>query len=212
MSVFQTEGCGFESRLPLIADFPPYLLYNLGMLIGEQFFKDTTDEFSKGGGFPSSAVSNTDRLSMIEQIFNEVLGRKPSSRELAYYKYGVLKEDAIRIKLLKSDEHKEIIKNALELPGIANELKNTKVSERKLQQKLEDVNNEIAQSQKLLNESNLLIKELRETKTNPYDFPTQSARYEEGFDLYEIDKRDLIKRKDKTFKESLLELINLLFK
>ncbi len=184
------------------------------MLMGEDFFKDTTDEFSKGGSSQSFGGSQIDRVPMIEEIFEEVLGRKPSSREVAYYKYGVLKEDAIRKKLIKSDEHKDIVEKAKTLPNIENDLKNTRVSERKLQQKLEDVNQEISEAQKLLNERNMLIKELRERVSNPYDFPTLSERYEEGFDMYERDRRETFESKSKKrgFKERFIEIVEVLFK
>lgn len=182
--------------------------------MGEDFFKDTTDEFSKGGSSSSFGSVQTERVPMIEEVFEEVLGRKPSSRELAYYKYGVLKEEAIRKKLTKSEEHKKIIEKANLLPGIESDLKNTKVSERKLQQKLEDVSSEIFESQKLLNERNILIKELRERVSNPYDFPTLSERYEEGFDMYERDRKAtyIIDNRKRTFKERFIELVELLFK
>lgn len=182
--------------------------------MGEDFFKDINDDFSKGGSSSGFSNPSIDRVPMIEEIFEEVFGRKPSSREIAYYKYGVLKEDAIRKKLVKSEEHKKIVEKAKSLPGLESDLKNTKVSERKLQQKLEDVNQEIIESQKLLNERNILIKELRERVSNPYDFPTLSERYEEGFDMYERDRRNTFKsvNKKKSFKDVLIDIVELFFK
>lgn len=181
--------------------------------MGEDFFKDTTDEFSKGGSSSSFGISQSERVPMIEEIFQEVLGRKPSSRELAYYKYGVMKEDDIRKKLIKSDEHNELIQKALSLPGIESELKSTKVSEKKLQQKLIDLNEETVESQKLLDERNILIKELREKVSNPYDFPTLSERYAEGFDMYERDRKlEPVIKGRKSFKDVFMELVELIFK
>ena len=181
------------------------------MLMGEDFFKDISDDFSKGGT-SSRPNSQIERVPMIEEIFQEVLGRKPSSREMAYYKYGVMKEDAIRTKLVKSEEHKQLLEKAQLLPGIESDLNHTKVSERKLQQKLEDVNEEMLQSQKLLDERNILIKELREKVSNPYDFPALSERYAEGFDMYERDRRESVKNSKRSVKEVFNELISLLFK
>ena len=68
---------------------------------GEDLFKEQNDAFGGGGG-GSFSDSPSDKIPMIEKVFKEVLGRKPSSRELAYYKYGILKENEIRVKLLKS--------------------------------------------------------------------------------------------------------------
>lgn len=179
----------------------------------EDIFKDKTDEFSGGGSTSSFGKLDADRVPMIEKVFDEVLGRKPSSREIAYYKYGVIKEDGIRAKLVKSQEHKELIEKALALPGVESELKSTKVSERKLQQKLEDVNSEIIESQKLLVEKDSLIKDLRESVSNPYDFPSKVKMFEEGFDMNDKDRvlEPVIIKKNGT-KELLIKLIEMIFK
>ena len=71
------------------------------MQTGEDYFKDTTDDFSSGGGYSSSSkLSNENRAENIEKIFLNVFGRKPSSRELAYYKYSPIKDNEIE-KFLK---------------------------------------------------------------------------------------------------------------
>ncbi|HOK59900.1 MAG TPA: hypothetical protein PK432_02870, partial [Candidatus Dojkabacteria bacterium] len=99
------------------------------MQTGEDYFKDTTDDFSSGGGsFRSIRSSKTDRTDAIEKIFMDVLGRKPSSREMAYYKYSPIKEEDIITKLISSDEHKKIVESALKLPGVQEELKNVRIS------------------------------------------------------------------------------------
>ncbi len=179
------------------------------MIGGEEFFKDKSDDFSRGGSSSFGSIS-TDRVPMIEKVFNEVLGRKPTSREIAYYKYGVLKEEGIREKLLKSKEHQELIESALKLPGIEEELKTVRVSERKLTQIVEDINQQMIESERLLREKNSSIQELREKISNPYDFPSQTEKYEEGFDVNSrIDKTPIIKRK--SFKERIIDLIEIFF-
>ena len=183
------------------------------MQTGEDYFKDTTDDFSSGGGSsPSIKSSKTDRTDAIEKIFMNVLGRKPSSREMAYYKYSPIKEEDIITKLINSDEHKKIIESALKLPGVQEELKNVRISEKKLQQQLDDFNEEIAEYKKLLSEKDKLISELRERIKNPYDFPTQTQKYEEGFDVYTPKEGKVVdSSKSKTFKEKLIDLIDALF-
>ncbi len=183
------------------------------MLTGEDFFKDKSDDFSSGVSSSSFGALQTDRVPMIEKIFQEVLGRKPSSREMAYYKYGVMKEDGIRSKLIKSDEHRELIEKAQKLPSVESELKDRRISERKLQQKVEDINSEMIESQKLLDEKNVLIKELREKVSNPYDFPTKIEKYEEGFDVFRPAPKIIPKVKGKrSMKEVLMDIIDVLFK
>ena len=183
------------------------------MQTGEDYFKDTTDDFSSGGGSSRSIKpSKTDRTDAIEKIFMDALGRKPSSREMAYYKYSPIKEDDIVAKLISSDEHKKIIESALKLPGVQEELKNVRMSEKKLQQQLDDINEEIGEYKKLLSEKDKLINELREKVNNPYDFPTQIQKYEEGFDVYTPKERKVSESsKSKTFKEKLIDLIDTLF-
>jgi len=179
------------------------------MIGGEDFFKDKSDDFSRGGSSSLGSIS-TDRVPMIEKVFNEVLGRKPTSREIAYYKYGVLKEEGIREKLIKSKEHQEIIDKASKLPGTEEELKAVRISERKLSQIVSDLNEEMSQSESLLREKNVLIQELREKVNNPYDFPSQTEKYEEGFDVNTRSERlPVIKRK--SFKEKLVDFIETFF-
>lgn len=183
------------------------------MQTGEDYFKDTTDDFSSGGGYSSSSkLSNENRAENIEKIFLNVFGRKPSSRELAYYKYSPIKDNEIIIRLVSSEEHKNIILKALKLPGIEEELKNVRISERKLSQQVDDINKEIEEYKKLLSEKDKLILELREKINNPYDFPSQIQKYQEGFNVYTSKERVLSnEHKNKSFKEKIIDLINLLF-
>lgn len=175
---------------------------------GEEFFKDKGDDFSSGGSMSSFGGIPSDRVPMIEKIFKEVLGRKPSSRELAYYKYGVLKENDIRVKLLQSEEHAKLIADATTLPGIENELKSVRLSEIKLTQRIEDINQEILELQKLLNEKNFLIKGLREEIRNPYDLPSEVEKYEEGFDVYNKGEKS---KKSEPKRKSLWSILNEIF-
>ncbi len=184
------------------------------MLVGEDIFKDTNDEFSSGGS-STPRIQPSAKAPMIEKIFKEVLGRKPSSRESAYYKYGVMKEDDIRLKLIKSDEHKKILKDATKLPNVKVELKDVRISEKKLLQKLEDINLEIGESEKLLKEKNSVIQDLREKVKNPYDLPTQVEKYEEGYDVFSSIRPKIVPSRNtekRTFKKVLIDLIDILFK
>lgn len=178
---------------------------------GEDFFKEQNDEFSGGGG-RSFSGSPSERTPMIEKVFKEVLGRKPSSRELAYYKYGILKEDEIRVKLLKSDEHKNLIKDAKRVPNLEEEVKNLKVSEKKLIQNSEDLKGEMINAQTLLDEKNLLIKDLRGKVSNPYDLPSHVEKYEEGFDVYSAKRVNTSTTSKRSLYSILEEIVNILFK
>jgi len=68
----------------------------------------------------------------------------------------------------------------------------------------------MSQSESLLREKNVLIQELREKVNNPYDFPSQTEKYEEGFDVNTRSERlPVIKRK--SFKEKLVDFIETFF-
>lgn len=182
------------------------------MAKGEDFFKDTTDDFSKGG-YSSKRVSDGggDRMEMIEEVYMEVLGRKPSSRELSYYKYSVSEKDDIVKKLLKSDEHKEIISKSIELPNVKEGLEISKLDNMKLNQKLEDVGKEIIELQGLLSSQREKITELRSQIVNPYELPSNPQKFEEGFDVYQNIRVREDKLEKKSFKEKLKDFILLMF-
>jgi hypothetical protein len=179
---------------------------------GEEFFKDTNDDFSSGRrrslrDFP------TEKVTSIENIFLDVLGRKPSSREMAYYKYAAVDENEIRIKLLKSEEHKKILESASKLPGCEDQLRSLKVTERKLLQKVIDLEKEIGEDYILLEEKSSTISKLREEIRNPYNLPDQTKRYEEGFDVYTTPKREnIINTQRASVGEILRDIFNTLFK
>jgi hypothetical protein len=62
---------------------------------------DDTDSFSKGGASSSSFSMRTPSIKkspLIKKIYKQILGREPSSREMAYYKYSSAKKK----KLFKS--------------------------------------------------------------------------------------------------------------
>jgi hypothetical protein len=179
---------------------------------GEDFFKDTGDDFSKGGR-SSFRESPSERSPMIEKIFKEVLGRKPSSRELSFYKYGVMKGEEIRIKLLKSEEHKKLLEDARKLPKVENDLKNSQTSEKRLTQKIEDIGEEVRQSKILLEEKNDIIHGLREELNNPYDLPNKVQKFEEGFDVYQTTGERYVEKEEKmTVKDRIKEILDILLK
>ena len=181
---------------------------------GEDFFKDTSDDFSSGGGRPSFRDISPERIPSVEKIFQEVLGRKPSSRELSFYKYTSISEDEIRTKLLSSDEHLKILEDASKLDGVEDQFKLSQLNEKKLTQRVEDLENQIAESNILLGEKNKIIAELREKSKNPYDLIEHTQRFEEGFDIYGVPRRSSTEKieENKSIKEKLKDFINILLK
>lgn len=179
---------------------------------GEDFFKDKNDDYSSNSGSSLRGIPST-RIPMIEQMYELILGRKPSSRESAYYKYSPLSENEIRIKLLESQEHKNIIEDAQKIKGLENELRSGQISEKKLNQQVIDLGKQIDEGQILLNEKSNIILELREQLQNPYNLPSQVQKYEEGFDVYRsvrVKEESIVERK--SFMDILKNLLNMLIK
>lgn len=132
---------------------------------------DDTDNFAKGGGRSARGVSLEGVLKAdkdIEKAFKVVLGRKPSTREGAYYRISRMKWEDIVLKLVSGEEHKELIKNAKKYPKILEENKQQKGTILKLKSEHESRVKEYEDLNQLLKEKNKTIKELRETKDKPF--------------------------------------------
>ncbi len=133
---------------------------------------DDTDDFSKGGAsstpsFPMRKPS-TKKSPLVKRLYKLVLGREPSSREMAYYKYSSAEKEDIVKKLLESDEHKDILEKAEKYPELKE--KNTKLKSTvlKLKSRAKDRANEYTELKRLLEEKNEIIVSLREDKNVPY--------------------------------------------
>lgn len=131
---------------------------------------DDTDSFTKGGALGSSFSMKqppVGKSSLIKKVYKQVLGREPSSREMAYYKYSLAKKEDIIKRLLESEEHEDILEKAKKYPEL--EETNLKLESKvlKLESKLRDNEEEFKQLKSLLEEKNATIKELRKTKEVP---------------------------------------------
>jgi len=130
---------------------------------------DSTDSYSKGGGSMLSGFESlSDKIPMIEEVYEKVLGRKPSSRELSFYKYSVLKRDEITKKLLNSEEHKEIVEKGRSYPEFEKRERLAKSNILKLKHGIEDMGEELDELRNMLGEKNKIIEDLREEKIAPY--------------------------------------------
>lgn len=175
---------------------------------------DSTDSYAKGG--PKNAFSfgsdNEDNSEEIKKIYLLVLGREPSSRELSFYKYSVFNEEKLIKKLLDSDEHKKIIEKALEHPSLVEKSKLAENSILKLRTFIEDRNEEFSTLQRLLEEKNSIINDLRESKESPY--LTDRRIVDQGGAHYGVSRDDFTPRdvESDSKRETLLErIINLFF-
>lgn len=119
-----------------------------------------------------------ERIPMIEDLFKLVLNRKPSTRELSFYKYGVQEKEEIVEKLLKDKEHVELLKKAKQAPKLDDKAKQAEHKVAQLTQRIEDTQEEIDQLKNLLDEKNKEIAILRREKNDPYNFThSEALRY-----------------------------------
>jgi len=136
---------------------------------------DKTDDYAKGGGSFSPWAMNHEKgekSSAIEEVYELVLGRKPTSREQAYYKYSSAKKEEILKKLLNSEEHKEIVQKGRDYPELEEREKLDQSTILKLKHSIEDQQGELKEMKSMLDQKNKEIVVLREEKMVP--FVTQS--------------------------------------
>ena len=130
---------------------------------------DDTDNFSTGGGSSISRnemnMSSTEKAKKLEEIYKKILGRKPTSKEISYYKYRKLDEEALIQDLLESNEFLENIEKIQEYADLKKNSVKSKSTIIKLKAKVKDSEKEHLELNALLNEKDVLIKTLREKDT-----------------------------------------------
>lgn len=143
------------------------------MKIADLDFPDKKEEKGK--------TSPKERIPMIKEVFQLVLGREPSSRELSFYKYGIQEREEIMEKLLNDKEHEEALEKADKVPKLEEKVKQAEHKAIQLEQKLEDTQEETKQVRNLLDEKNKEIAILRREKEDPYNFThSEALRYIRG--------------------------------
>lgn len=116
-----------------------------------------------------------DRVPMIKEVFELVLNREPSSRELSFYKYGVQEREEIIEKLLEDEEHEEALEKAKDIPDLEDRVKDAEHKVKQFKQQVEDQQEEIKQVRNLLDQKNKEIAILRREKEDPYNFTHADA-------------------------------------
>ncbi len=152
---------------------------------------DNTDSYAKGGSSGISLFGMDEKESKngeIEKVYELVLGRKPTSRELAYYRYSTVKKDDVLKKLLKGEEHKDIVEKGRKYGDLETETKLGQSTILKLKHNIEDQIGEISEMKSMLDQKNREIAMLRDEKRIP--FVTQSFLEGKGSIYYANTERD----------------------
>lgn len=119
-----------------------------------------------GGGGSGTSMSREDRTKMIKRLYKDVLGREAQTRDINYYKYGTQNEDQIRSQLLKSDEHKEVIKKGRKFDAQTKELEETKTKLQASDSKVLDAHKENETLKIILDQKNAEITRLRASNSS----------------------------------------------
>jgi hypothetical protein len=164
---------------------------------------DDTDDFSKGGASSSLGMpSSRQKDPKIKKLFKLILGREPSSRESAYYKYSSLKEEEIIEKLLKGEEHKNILEKAKKFSELKEENKKSKSTILKLKSLISDKEEEFKELKRLLEEEKNIIKKLRNEKDSPF---LKDRRVLDEEDSHYSVSKDMYSRRKRETKENFLD-------
>jgi hypothetical protein len=117
----------------------------------------------------SARMSPQERVAMIERVYEEVLGRKPDTRDINYYKYSTLSENEIRGQLLAGKEHKQLVEDGREFKKMRERATQAETKIKMLEAQNQDQIEEFKHLTKLLKEKNVYIQEMRDKLKNPYN-------------------------------------------
>jgi hypothetical protein len=174
---------------------------------------DDTDDFTKGSSNSSSSSfgfqTSSEKAVYINELFELILGREPSSKEMSYYKYSTLEKGDIVKKLLEGEEHKNILEKSRKFGELKEEKKELESTILKLRSNLDDKESEQLEIKRLLVEKNSTIEELREKKNIP--FLTNSEILEENDVHYSISKGSSAEKVIASRKNFLDRLLYLFF-
>ncbi len=172
---------------------------------------DSTDNYSGGGGSSSKFAFNSGEGNEKEivEAFETTLLRKPTTRELAYYRISRLSKEEIEIRLLSSKEHKELLENAKKYPEVLKEKKLLESNIIKVRSILIDKDGEYIELKKLLDEKNSAIELLRNSKDQPY--LTNKELLEESNSYNERKFSNMQRERKESHRESIWDKILELF-
>jgi chromosome segregation ATPase len=119
---------------------------------------------SPGGG--NSNLSKEEKVEIIKKAYEEVLDREATRRDINFYKYSQIDEESMKIKLIKTKEHKDLIKLGRKYKQLKEEYDNTLGQLKMYQSKMKDHSEVIREMQTVLDEKNGYITELRRELRN----------------------------------------------
>lgn len=102
-----------------------------------------------------------ERITMIESVYEEILCRKPDTRDINYYKYSTLNDDQIKKQLIASAEHKEMMGKGREYTKLKDHAEQLETRVRMLEVQIKDQVEEFRELANLLQEKNRHLELMR---------------------------------------------------
>ncbi len=134
-------------------------------------FNSSWGQDSPGGSnsFGSNRMNTEEKIELVKKIYEEVLDREPTTKDINYYKYSSLDEKGIIKQLVKSKEHQELINNGKNFKKLENEANQNSLKVKQLKAQIKDQVEEMQKLAQLLREKNRYIEQLRKQSNNPYN-------------------------------------------
>lgn len=110
-----------------------------------------------------------ERVEMIEKVYQEILNRKPDTRDINYYKYSTLSEEEIRKQLIAGKEHKQLLDDGKDYKKMKDRAMQAETRVNMLESQIKDQVEEFRHLTELLTEKNQYIQQLRQKLNNPYN-------------------------------------------
>lgn len=117
-----------------------------------------TQNWGKG-----KSLNREERKKVIEEKYQQILGRKVSDQDLNYFLNLGLSEDQMTKRLVESQEHADMVKESQEYQKIKPEYDELKISKQKLEAQLSDKDEIIKRQNELIDQKNKSIQNLQGT-------------------------------------------------
>ncbi|WKZ31052.1 MAG: hypothetical protein QY318_04405 [Candidatus Dojkabacteria bacterium] len=116
-----------------------------------------------------------ERVEMIERVYQQVLVRKPDTRDINYYKYSTLGEEEIKKQLIDGKEHKQLIEDGRNYKKSEERAEQAEARVRMLEGQVKDQLEEFRHLTELLEEKNRFIQRLRSENDVQYGFKSPTS-------------------------------------
>lgn len=122
------------------------------------------------GGQQQKRLTPQERVEMIERVYQQVLARKPDTRDINYYKYSTLGEEDIRRQLFDGKEYKQLLEDGRNYKKVEERVEQAEARVRLLEGQIKDQIEEFRNLTQLLEEKNRYIQRLRSENNIQYGF------------------------------------------